>query len=109
MGEDRGQSPVEWTSGSNQSMISCYRVVHLPPSSFFGRFKGSSAVWSPTQVLGDSWLQQMGLLSPGMPQEAVIIPERVHGRSQPEVFRRESPSQDDYARLSSLWSHDDVD
>ena len=83
-----------------------YRVVYMPSSSSTGRSKVPSAVWSTTQVLEEAWLQWIGPSSPGVTWEAVIIAERVHRRSHPQVIRTEMPSLEGSHRLESLWSHD---
>ena len=85
-----------------------YQVAHVPASLSTGRFKVPSAVWSTTQVLEEAWLQWMGLSSPGLPKEAVIVSGRVHGHAHPQVIRREMPSLEGNPLLESLWSHDDV-
>ena len=85
-----------------------YRVAHVPAFSSTARSTVLSAVWSTTQVLEEAWLQWTGLPSPGLPWEAVIISERVHGRSHPQVIRTETPSLEGNHRLECLWSHDEV-
>ena len=84
-----------------------YRMAHVPASSSIGGSKVPSAAWSTTQVLEEAWLQWIGLSTPGLPCEAVIISQRVHGHSHPQVIRTKMPSLGGSHRLESLWSHDD--